>query len=101
MALPTDVKTYTAPQLAAAVNAGTMTPSPQTSVDHTGSNFNFYNDGSGGLTAWRCIVVIPIIGQIGGARTDLRVTDIVAGGDTPLQMFQRLFAAAKIVLGIS
>lgn len=100
MSVPTDVKTYNPAQLAAAVNAGTLTPPTQTSTDHTGAQFSIYNDGSGGLAAWRCTVIIPM-GQPGGARADFRITDIVAGGDTPLQMFQRLFAAAKIQLGIS
>jgi hypothetical protein len=101
MAVPTDVKTYTAPQLAAAINAGSMTPPPVAMPDHTGAQFNVYNDGSGGVNAWRCTVLIPVANSLVQGRADFRMSDIVAAGDTPVQMFQRLFAAAKIQLNIT
>lgn len=98
MALPTDVQTFTGPQLTAACVPGTGTASVPiaTSADHTGATFFFYNNGQ-----WRCRVQLANSNPATPLAADFKVTDIVAAGDTPVQMMQRLFAAAKIQLGLS
>lgn len=112
MPLPTDVQTYTAPQLTAAAIAGTgivttfqsgltTTTKAVAVADPTKATFTTYNDGTGGPGAWRCRVnlnpndpAVPLI-------ADFQLNTIIAAGDDAVTMYKRLFIAAKIQLGIS